>query len=158
MRFLWRRFGGVALVVAVLLSNAFFATRFSGLSYSYYNWEAWAQAYGATATPTPTVTPTVTPTPTVTATPTITPTPLALGEACISGTQCASTFCATGVCCNAPCTEPNQSCDLPGSSGRCRPLGGEVPAASQTGIVALCALLAAVGVGSLISVRYRRRS
>ncbi len=105
-----------------------------------------------------TPTPTITPTPTVTPTPTPTPTPLALGEACISGPQCASTFCASGVCCNAPCTEPNQACNLPNSAGFCRPLGGEVPAASHMGLVALCVLLAAIGIASLVSVRFRSRA
>ncbi len=42
--------------------------------------------------------------------------------------------------------------------GVCRPVGEAAPAASQTGLIALCVLLAAVGIGSLISVRYRRHS
>ena len=88
----------------------------------------------------------------------VVPCPLALGEACTSGSQCASTFCASGVCCDVPCTEPNQSCNLPGTIGLCRPLGGEVPAASQATIIALSVLLAAVGIGSLISLRHHRHS
>ncbi len=91
-----------------------------------------------------------------TPTPTPTPVPLALGEACVSGSQCASTFCASGVCCYAPCTEQNQSCALPNSVGLCRPLGAPAPAASHTGIIALCVLLVLVGAGSLISVRHRK--
>lgn len=103
-----------------------------------------------TDTPTPTPTSTPTPTPTGTPTATSTPTPLALGEACSSGTQCASTFCApSGVCCNAPCTEPNQSCTLPNSVGLCRAQGGVAPAASRSGVVALSVLLAVIGIASL---------
>jgi len=80
---------------------------------------------------------------------------LDLGAACTSGTECASTFCASGVCCNVPCSNPGQSCNLPGSAGLCRAEISGVPAASERGVVALCALLAAVGVASLISVRRR---
>ena len=83
---------------------------------------------------------------------------IALGLACTSGAECASTFCVDGVCCNGPCSNPGQSCNLPGSAGVCRAEISGVPAASQRGIVILCVLLAAVGVASLISVRYRMRS
>lgn len=101
-------------------------------------------------TPTPTLTPTSTATPTVTPTSTQTPTPLALGQACTSGTQCASTFCALGgVCCNVPCNEPNQSCTLPGSVGLCRVLGGVAPAASHVGLMALSLGLAVLGIATL---------
>lgn len=82
----------------------------------------------------------------------------ALGAACTSGTECGSTFCVDGVCCSGPCSNPGQSCNLPGSIGLCRPLGGEVPVASRAGIIALSVLLAAVGIGSLISIRYRRHA
>jgi len=103
----------------------------------------------ATPTPTPTPTPTrtATPTPTPSTTPTATPTPtaLSLGEACTSGTQCASTFCAPGgVCCNAPCTAPAQSCMLPGSLGLCRLLSA-APALSPTAFVVVAVLLTAAG-------------
>lgn len=109
-------------------------------------------------TDTPTNTPTETPTQTPTETPTETPTPRALGEACISNSECASTFCASGVCCNVPCTSPDQACNLPNYVGRCRSVGKELPTASHTGIVTLGVLLAAIGIASLLSVRYRQRS
>jgi hypothetical protein len=111
-----------------------------------------------THTPTPTNTPTATPTPTITPTHTPTPTPLALGDACVSNTQCGSTFCAPGgVCCNAPCTEPNQSCTLPNSVGLCRAVGSAVPAASQPGLIALGLVLAALGVVGLRRTVLARR-
>jgi len=98
------------------------------------------------STPTPTMTPTGTPTVTPTATPTLIP----LGESCSTGAQCASTFCApSGVCCNAPCVEPNQSCTLPSSVGLCRAQGGAAPAASHSGLIALGIVLVALGVLSL---------
>lgn len=97
-------------------------------------------------TATPTDTPTSTPTPTTTPTPTATG--LALGLACTSGTQCVSTFCASGVCCDAPCTEPDQSCAVPGTEGLCRGQSS-APVASPLGVLALCALLGGVGIAGL---------
>jgi hypothetical protein len=105
-----------------------------------------------TVTLTPTTTATLTPTPTPSETPTDTPTPapFALGEVCTGNTQCASTFCApSGVCCNVPCTEANQSCTLPGKVGLCQAQGTVVPAALQPGLIALGVVLAALGVVSL---------
>jgi len=115
-------------------------------------------SYCPSAPQPPTPTPTVTPTPTSTPTPTATPTPQGLGLACINSTDCISTFCVDGVCCNGPCSNPGQSCNQPGRLGFCSPEGSPVPAASHRGLLGLTALLAALGVASLISVRYRRRS
>jgi hypothetical protein len=42
-----------------------------------------------------------------------------LGQACTSGSQCQSTFCAQGVCCNRDCTGGCRSCALPGGTGLC---------------------------------------
>lgn len=81
---------------------------------------------------------------------------IALGQACASASQCALTFCVSGVCCNAPCAEPNQSCTLPGSVGLCRIVGSVAPAASHTGLIALCVLLAAIGAASLSYAIERR--
>ena len=41
------------------------------------------------------------------------------GAECSAGTECKSSFCAQGVCCNAACTSACMSCDLPGSLGLC---------------------------------------
>jgi hypothetical protein len=104
-----------------------------------------------TPTSTVTATPTSTPTGTPTSTPTNTPTPLALGDACISGTQCASTFCASGVCCNTACNDPGRSCVLPGRGvGLCgTTAGAEAPVASWNGTIALGVVLAAIGIAAL---------
>jgi hypothetical protein len=84
--------------------------------------------------------------PTRTPTPMPTPTPLALGDACTSGTQCASTFCAPGgVCCNAPCTAPAQSCTVPGSVGLCQGRS-PAPAMSRPGFILVALLLTGAGV------------
>jgi len=93
------------------------------------------------------ITPTATPTETPTAT--ATETPLGLGQSCSAGTQCASTFCVDGVCCNVACTEPIRSCNLPGSVGLCRLQSGVVPAASPAGVIALSVVLAAIGIATL---------
>ncbi len=100
-------------------------------------------------TATPTDTPTVTPTITPTATPTNTP--LALGQPCISGTQCASTFCASGVCCNEACTGPNESCNRPGSVGICV---GVTPAPAISSHVGMALAVALAGLG-VVAVRRR---
>src|SRR5262249_10916193 len=41
------------------------------------------------------------------------------GLACTSDLQCASGFCADGVCCNSACTGKCQACNLGGSVGTC---------------------------------------
>jgi hypothetical protein len=79
----------------------------------------------------------------VTGTPTETPTGLPNGAACGSGSQCQSSFCADGVCCNRRCDAPIESCNLPGSAGTCV-ARAPVPATSRTGLL--------IGLVSLISV------
>jgi hypothetical protein len=41
---------------------------------------------------------------------------------CAEGIDCASSFCANGVCCLTACDGSCESCALPGSVGRCAPL------------------------------------
>jgi hypothetical protein len=41
------------------------------------------------------------------------------GQACGGGNECASSFCADGVCCNALCSGVCQGCNVAGSSGTC---------------------------------------
>ncbi len=43
------------------------------------------------------------------------------GANCLKGTECASTFCADGVCCNASCGGGCVSCALPDRRGTCWP-------------------------------------
>ena len=47
----------------------------------------------------------------------------ALGSLCTSGTQCMTTFCADGVCCDSACTSACTTCTLNnGQTGHCRPV------------------------------------
>ncbi len=103
-----------------------------------------------TPTSTPTNTPTLTPTTTPTSTPTATPTntPFGPGVACELTTDCAGGLtCSDGVCCDQPCDDPGARCDLRGLEGTCTaqaPAGA--PAASHGALVAIAALLLAVGI------------
>jgi hypothetical protein len=51
------------------------------------------------------------------------------GKTCADGTECASTFCAQGVCCDNACAGTCTSCALPSSLGMCTnvPVGGKDP-------------------------------
>ncbi len=100
-----------------------------------------------TPTETPTATPTATPTTTPTATPTATPTdtPSSNGASCESGTECASTNCVDGVCCNTPCTGDLEQCNLSGSVGTCTSIVAAAPAVSGRGLTVTMALLMMVG-------------
>src|SRR5262249_36378492 len=103
-----------------------------------------------TSTAATTNTPTSTATPTPTQTATTTATAFALGVTCTSNAQCASKFCAPdGVCCDAPCNQPNQSCTLPGNIGLCTAQSAAVPAASDTGVMIVSLVLAMLGVANL---------
>jgi hypothetical protein len=44
------------------------------------------------------------------------------GAACTKGSDCASTFCADGVCCNVSCKAGCVSCNQPGREGTCWPV------------------------------------
>ena len=41
------------------------------------------------------------------------------GTSCNSGSQCGSGYCADGFCCNTPCEDACDRCDLAGSRGTC---------------------------------------
>ncbi|MBM4380886.1 MAG: hypothetical protein FJ086_16530, partial [Deltaproteobacteria bacterium] len=60
-----------------------------------------------------------------TATVTVSQPLLANGASCSTGTQCASGFCADGVCCNTACDGPCDTClanpSAPASAGTCTP-------------------------------------
>ncbi|HVU52112.1 MAG TPA: hypothetical protein VHL80_15545 [Polyangia bacterium] len=49
------------------------------------------------------------------------------GATCKVGTDCASGFCADGVCCNVACAGGCVSCALPGRLGTCWPIDQGVP-------------------------------
>jgi hypothetical protein len=50
-----------------------------------------------------------------------------LGQACSTGTQCKSGFCADGVCCESDCQGRCSYCALPSALGRCVPIAADVP-------------------------------
>lgn len=52
-----------------------------------------------------------------------------LGKACGGATECVSTFCADGVCCNNACTNDCRACNQNGSMGMC----GNVPKNTDDG-------------------------
>jgi hypothetical protein len=56
-----------------------------------------------------------------------------IGQSCVERIDCASGFCANGVCCTSSCAGSCQSCALPGSGGVCAPLS-----ANTICSVALC--------------------
>ena len=109
----------------------------------------------ATPTDTPTDTPTATPTDTPTATPTATPTntPRPDGAPCSDDDQCASVICVDDVCCDEPCTAPDQICNLAGSVGTCTNLAAPAPTTSRTGLLIGLGILAAIAALAL----WRRR-
>jgi hypothetical protein len=45
-------------------------------------------------------------------------------------------FCVDGVCCNEPCTDPDEICNLPGREGECLPVTtSPAPALSDIGLL-----------------------
>jgi hypothetical protein len=44
------------------------------------------------------------------------------GQPCVNGAQCATGFCAYGLCCDSVCAGPCVSCNQAGSAGQCRPV------------------------------------
>ena len=116
-----------------VVSNGWFVTRL-GLSYTHFEWEAFAGVTYPTETPTITPNATATPTATSTSTPTATPTPphedTGGAQGCIDGIDNDGdglTDCADPDCANTP------------------PCGTAAPAMSARMIVALIAVLSAVG-------------
>jgi hypothetical protein len=75
--------------------------------------------------------------------------PYGLGDPCLTGPQCASTFCVQGVCCNDICSAPGQSCTLPGSIGTCT---NQSPAP----VMSPWALMLTIGILSLLAWRRLR--
>jgi hypothetical protein len=104
----------------------------------------------ATPTTTPTSTPTATSTATGTATPTGTPTrtPQPDGASCTSPSECASTFCVDGVCCNTACNQPFDTCNAPPAPGTCVQIA-PAPPVSRRGLFAGLALLTVIGAAAL---------
>jgi hypothetical protein len=59
----------------------------------------------------------------------------ARGVTCNAGTECASGFCAQGVCCSEACTDLCKSCALKGSEGACTLVPAGMPAPAPTMLV-----------------------
>lgn len=70
----------------------------------------------------------------------------ASGQSCAGDNECQSNHCEQGVCCNSDCALACNSCNLPGSVGRCMPIpAGQDPlmqcadmAASTCGTTGMC--------------------
>jgi len=95
---------------------------------------------------------TVTHTPTNTPTATPTNTGIPQGGACSTPAECATGFCADGVCCNTACNPDFGRCDLPGQRGTCAGIS-PAPALTPRAIAVAAALLLGVAAFAL-----RRRS
>ena len=70
------------------------------------------------------------------------------GAACSTGSQCESTFCADGVCCNTACDQPFETCDAPPARGSCMAVA-PTPPVSRRGIYTGLALLTLLGAALL---------
>jgi len=61
------------------------------------------------------------------------------GTSCAANDQCDSGFCVDGLCCDTPCDDPCQACDVTGHAGACNPVVGRPhgarPACSADGSV-----------------------
>ena len=79
------------------------------------------------------------------------------GAACIDDGDCTSGNCVDDVCCDTPCNQPYESCDLAGNEGICTAVPqAPAPALSGVGLLVGAALLAALGGLGLL--RQRRAS
>lgn len=56
------------------------------------------------------------------------------GQGCADGSQCKSSLCVDGVCCNLSCTGQCEACDVPGNVGSCTAVTG-----APEGVRAPCA-------------------
>jgi len=60
-----------------------------------------------------------------------------LAAACTTNEDCATGHCSDGVCCNEACTGPCESCNLPGLTGNCNPVGPG-KASARCGVGPVC--------------------
>jgi N-acetylneuraminic acid mutarotase len=54
------------------------------------------------------------------------------GVTCSAGTECSSASCVDGFCCDKPCTEQCNACDVPGKVGVCSPVSATPPHGART--------------------------
>lgn len=119
--------------------------------------------FGTCTAPTPTSTPTNTATSTYTATVTNTPTASTTptntlipdGGDCDTPSECESTFCVDGVCCETICDGPFEVCNDPLNPGVCSEIAAPAPAMSNNNLLIALGLLLAIGTLALF---YRRHS
>ena len=137
---------GIAIAALIVIANFIIVLQITGVSYGRFQWAAFASAYD-TPTSTPTETPTETPT----------PTPVPNGGGCTTDPECASKFCVDGVCCDTPCDQPGEFCNLMGQEGTCAVPHAQAPAMSSGGLAAAVALLIAIGALALRGGRRRGR-
>jgi hypothetical protein len=128
---------GVVLAAVIVAVNFALALQVTGLSYGRYHWAAFGVSYEST----PTATATATSTGAIPPTPTATPA-MPNGEPCSTASQCQSTFCIDGVCCNSACAQG--TCDLPGSEGICV-TPAPAPALHPSWLAAAVLMLALLG-------------
>lgn len=60
------------------------------------------------------------------------------GDSCGQGTECKSSECADGVCCNMACSGTCVACDLPGEKGACSPVPKGLEGSGCTGSDKAC--------------------
>jgi hypothetical protein len=84
-------------------------------------------------------------------TPTPTETPVPQGGGCTESAQCASGLtCADEVCCDTPCDQPDEACDLPGRPGTClSTVTAQAPAIAPGVLPIAVGVLTAVGAFAL---------
>jgi hypothetical protein len=74
--------------------------------------------------------------------------PLPNGAQCGLGSQCRSTFCADGVCCDTACDRPFETCDALPTRGTCVAVA-PTPPLSRRGLYTGLALLTLLGAALL---------
>jgi hypothetical protein len=75
------------------------------------------------------------------------------GSVCTDASECASGFCADGVCCNTACDGADEECDLPGQSGTCSGPPAPAPAMGAHALSIAMMLLSAIAA---VALRRRR--
>lgn len=76
------------------------------------------------------------------------PSPLPNGADCSASTECSSTFCVDGVCCNSACDGAFDTCDAPPEPGVCVQVA-PAPPVSRRGLLTGLALLTLIGAAAL---------
>jgi hypothetical protein len=61
------------------------------------------------------------------------------GQACADGTQCASSNCVDGVCCDLACRDVCRACAVPDHAGVCTPVTNGVDSDTCSGADSVCA-------------------